>query len=1139
MQLVELKRGLIMKKALFILPLMFLVACSSISESESEGSSSSSSEDNPPIPPEKDLFYLSDLESFEEETLTHSVDNGVSVAKASISAEYLQYGVSVSINVEDSNISTYSDLGYSDNIEIQIQAFDSSYQLNNKTYDFLLNAAGNYWLNRWNRGYKVCSLTNADFSYHYETTAKGYSGGFFLSFEALGIPARKAVGSVRLFFAVRNRASESINVYQECDTLGSTYNEPNTWFVLNGNNKFIRKDTHSFALGSEHSDVLNNLASISTDLDHHNVFPGAPMFQASNLGLAEYGLADELLNNSSYIRGTKAGPVTATATSSGHVVAAVNADNATLNNALISDGWNLMQDNCPDIATYTASNSHDYNQLVNYYSKSVSANDSISISGEWAILFAKKDQTLPELDFYSSETYISSTAVNDVFYLEDSQECSVGPNIVRSQSGRLFCLWTTGGPYEPHEYNYWYICYSDDNGKTWVRAAIWDTWVDQVVKGTKKAVIFESNLNVTDDNELYMFYTLRENINGGQSPSCLQGYVKVSNIEKSPDTWVLSEPHVIGTGFFAKNTYRVLSDGTYMVCFQSDMDERYLLVYISKDKGTTWEYYSNVYAPQAFSYDEPIIMEKDDGTLWMTLRTRKQYMYQSFSKDGGKNWSIATKYFMPNTDTRFCIKELANGSWIMAYNNSQSGRTNMTIALSNDEGKSWHNKIILYPGFCSYPDLQIDENEIHVVFDDGRYKQYQWRTENDGKTKTWGYIYHYSFKYEELFNSSLHTIDVTDLDVVTRCRERGIETLQGDGTESNPYLINNILDWNLVSNQTNDTSGKGESFEGIYFKLTADLEGVDRKIGINVNPFAGTFDGDGHSITVDLVFGESVANQGCLFGRTSSRATIKNITSKGKMISQHTGESHMGGIVGINEGLIQNCNSYVDIEACGYQIGGIAGRMNGGSIINCNNYGKVKTSSTATGNFSRGIAGIVGYINVNAESVVDNCKNYGAIESSGTQVGGIVGFSNGSATYVHEISNCQNLGKISSTATINSTSNEGVAGIAGFVIHTKISGCTNDGDVTALSSEVAGIAGKVADASTIENCINNATIIGFDQVGGMGGRVVSSSTIKDCTNNGDIYYRDGSMHGQIYGYQNGATLSGNIEGGSISQYIEE
>ncbi len=1109
---------------------MLLISCSNNATPPEDDS-----DINPPTPVDKEFYYLEDLESFEEETITHSVNNGVSTAKATFSGQYLEEGVSVSIVVEDSNISTYSDLGYSDNVEIQIQAFDSTFQLKYKTYDFLLTADGGYWLNRWDGGYKSYSPTSSEFSCRYGVTENGYRGELYLSYEVLETTAGEALGNVRLFFALRNRASESINVYEECEVMGSTYSEPNTWFVLNSENKFIRKDTQSFALGEEHSEVLNNLASITTNLDHHNTFPGAPMFAVSNFGLAEYGLADELLNNSSYVRGPKAGPVEIKATSSGYVVVAANADNEGMTTTLLNGGWTLMKANCPDIATYTANNSHDYNQLVNYFYKSVSNNDELSITGEWVIFFAKKDQSLPKPNFFNTEMYISASAVNDVFYLEDSQECSVGPNIVRSESGRLFCLWTTGGPYEPHSYNYWYICYSDDNGSTWTRAAIWDTWADQIIKGTKYGVIFESNINVTEDNELYMFYTIRENLNGGQSPSCLQGYVKISNIEQSPNTWVLSEPHVIGNGFFAKNTYRVLSDGTYMVCFQSDMDERYLLVYTSSDKGNTWNYFSKVYAPQAYAYDEPIVMEKNDGTLWMTLRTRKQYMYQSISTDGGKNWSIAKKYFMPNTDTRFCIKELPNGDWVMVYNNSQSGRTNMTLALSKDEGKSWHNKILLYSRYCSYPDIQIDEDELHVVFDDGRYKQYQWRTEDDGKTKTWGYIYHYSVKYEDLLNASFHTIAVTELDVVTRCRERGISTLQGKGTEDDPYLITNILDWNLVSSLNENTD---ENFEGKFLKLTVDLEGVDHKIGINVNPFAGTFDGDGHSVTIDVTYGESFANQGGLFGRISSSATVKNFTARGKMVTLNSGESHMAGVVGINEGTVQNCNNYVEIEASGYQIGGVVGRMNGGSIINCNNFAKIKTSSTATGNFSRGVAGIVGYMNVNAKSIVENCKNYGDIESAGTQVAGIVGFSNGSATYVHEINNCQNLGKIISSATINSTSNEGVGGIAGFVIHTKIVGCTNDGDVTTFSSEVSGIAGKVADSSTIDNCVNNATIIGYDQVGGMGGRVVSSSTIKNCTNNGIIYYRGGSLHGQIYGYQNGAALSGNTEGGSVSQYVE-
>ena len=32
--------------------------------------------------------------------------------------------------------------------------------------------------------------------------------------------------------------------------------------------------------------------------------------------------------------------------------------------------------------------------------------------------------------------------------------------------------------------------------------------------------------------------------------------------------------------------------------------------------------------------------------------------------------------------------------------------------------------------------MVIMDGDVHLTFDDGRYKQYQWRTEEDGKLKT-------------------------------------------------------------------------------------------------------------------------------------------------------------------------------------------------------------------------------------------------------------------------------------------------------------------------------------------------------------------------------------------------------------------
>ena len=68
---------------------------------------------------------------------------------------------------------------------------------------------------------------------------------------------------------------------------------------------------------------------------------------------------------------------------------------------------------------------------------------------------------------------------------------------------------------------------------------------------------------------------------------------------------------------------------------------------------------------------------------------------------------------------------------------------------------------------------------------------------------------------------------------------------QGSGTESDPYLINNVMDWRMLVSETKN----GSTYDGGVFRLTADLSVGNFAIGTEDTPFSGTFDGDGHTLT--------------------------------------------------------------------------------------------------------------------------------------------------------------------------------------------------------------------------------------------------------------------------------------------------
>ncbi len=172
--------------------------------------------------------------------------------------------------------------------------------------------------------------------------------------------------------------------------------------------------------------------------------------------------------------------------------------------------------------------------------------------------------------------------------------------------------------------------------------------------------------------------------------------------------------------------------------------------------------------------------------------------------------------------------------------------------------------------------------------------------------------------------------------------------------------------------------------------LTADIDmaGVVMKpIGTNVNPYKGTFDGQGFTIENYTYENADKAESG-LFG-VAAGATIKNILLKGARI---VGNENIGGIVGrIYGGTIQNCaviSSYVEgrdhvgaiageirdnatIQNCysdaeiysrGYQAGGLAGTSRGGSFLNNLFLGSINCAGGSVG-------GVVALIDAEDNSV--------------------------------------------------------------------------------------------------------------------------------------------------------------------------
>ena len=142
-------------------------------------------------------------------------------------------------------------------------------------------------------------------------------------------------------------------------------------------------------------------------------------------------------------------------------------------------------------------------------------------------------------------------------------------------------------------------------------------------------------------------------------------------------------------------------------------------------------------------------------------------------------------------------------------------------------------------------------------------------------------------------------------------------SLTGEGTAASPYLIGSVTDWHklVVCPSVDGTSGK-------YFKMTQDITLTETvssgfrttMVGTSKDAsFKGTFDGDGHTLTVNYT--DNSSDHYTAPFRFINEATINNLHVTGTISKEK--KKHAGGLVGqaFGENRITNCRSSVTIEA--------------------------------------------------------------------------------------------------------------------------------------------------------------------------------------------------------------------------------
>jgi predicted neuraminidase len=143
------------------------------------------------------------------------------------------------------------------------------------------------------------------------------------------------------------------------------------------------------------------------------------------------------------------------------------------------------------------------------------------------------------------------------------------------------------------------------------------------------------------------------------------------------------------------------------------------LMALSDDGGQTW----NASQPlMGFGSIQPTVLRRNDGTLVAYMRENgpRDRVRVAESQDDGMTWGPVGVSELPNPGSGLDGIRLANGQWLLVYNDTVQGRNKLAVSLSSDEGRTWTKTRHLEnepAGSFHYPAvIQAIDGTIHCVY---------------------------------------------------------------------------------------------------------------------------------------------------------------------------------------------------------------------------------------------------------------------------------------------------------------------------------------------------------------------------------------------------------------------------------------
>lgn len=237
--------------------------------------------------------------------------------------------------------------------------------------------------------------------------------------------------------------------------------------------------------------------------------------------------------------------------------------------------------------------------------------------------------------------------------------------------------------------------------------------VDEI---TKEIFLFYNYMNLDTEKDIYYLHVIKSQDNGKTWSAPEDITAQISKPEWHNDFKFITS----GRGIQTKS-------GQLLHCMVNLKSGMHL--FGSDDHGKTWYFIDTPISPA----DESKVVELVDGTWMVNARVndKKGVRYVHTSSDEGKTWTTTAE---PQLSDPGCNASIIRYTSIkdgykknrLLFSNAKSekGRTNMTVRVSYDEGKTWSAGKTIYSGSSAYSSLTVLKNgDIGLFFEKDDYSE--------------------------------------------------------------------------------------------------------------------------------------------------------------------------------------------------------------------------------------------------------------------------------------------------------------------------------------------------------------------------------------------------------------------------------